>query len=149
MTSDDETPVTDRPTPPYAARVSAEWAASAAQPVAGRAGERLVATARVEEWRETPGWTWRWCRDGQGREGWAPEALLEIAGATGAMGVAGDAGEKEETATLREDYDARELTVAVGARLAVERELAGWALCQAEDGPRGWVPLACLTPTTN
>ena len=129
----DDTPATDGPTPPYAATASAEWAASAAYPVAGRAGERRVATARVEEWRETPGWTWRWCRDGQGREGWAPESLLAVAG---------------DMATLREDYDARELTVAVGERLTVERELAGWALCRTEDGARGWVPLACLTPTT-
>src|SRR5690349_9343644 len=75
-----ETPVTDGPTPPYAATVSAEWTASAAHPVAGRAGEHLVATARVEDWRETPGWAWRWCRDSQGREGWAPEALLMVTG---------------------------------------------------------------------
>lgn len=137
----DNTPVTDRPTPPYAATVSAEWTASAAHPVAGRAGEHLVATARVEDWRETPGWTWRWCRDSQGSEGWAPEALLMVAG------DGSDESDESKAATLREDYDARELTVAVGARLTVERELAGWAFCRAEDGTdgaRGWVPLACL-----
>lgn len=116
---------------PYAATVSAEWTASAANPLAGRAGEQATATDRVEDWRETRGWTWRWCRDGQGREGWAPEALLTVSG---------------NVATLREDYDARELTVAVGARLTVERELAGWALCRAEDEARGWVPLECLAP---
>lgn len=114
----------------YEATVSAEWVASAANPLAGRAGEQVTVTARVEDWRETPGWTWRWCRDHQGREGWAPEALLLVAG---------------DMATLREDYDARELTVAVGARLTVTRELAGWALCRTEDGGRGWVPLECLT----
>lgn len=119
---------------PYEATVSAAWTASAANPVAGRAGERVTATDRVEDWRETPGWTWRWCRDVQGREGWAPEALLAVAGAE---------------ATLREDYGARELTVAVGARLTVERELAGWALCQAEDSVRGWVPLECLKRATD
>jgi len=32
------------------------------------------------------------------------------------------------------------------ARLIVERELAGWALCHTSDGARGWVPLECLTP---
>ncbi len=115
----------------HMATVSAEWTASAANPLAGRAGEHVTATDRVEDWRETPGWTWRWCRDVQGREGWAPEALLTVAG---------------DVAILREDYDARELTVAVGARLIVERELAGWALCLAEDGARGWVPLECLAP---
>jgi hypothetical protein len=136
-----ETPVTDGPTPPYAATVSAEWTASAAHPVAGRAGEHLVATARVEDWHETPGWAWRWCRDSQGREGWAPEALLMV------TGDGSDESDESKTATLREDYDARELTVAVGAQLTVERELAGWAFCRAEDGAdgaRGWVPLACL-----
>lgn len=136
-----ETPVTDGPTPPYAATVSAEWTASAAHPVAGRAGEYLVVTARVEDWRETPGWAWRWCRDSQGREGWAPEALLMV------TGDGSDESDESKTATLREDYDARELTVAVGAQLTVERELAGWAFCRAEDGAdgaRGWVPLACL-----
>ena len=132
MAADDDTTMTARPSPPYMVTVSAEWTASAANPVAGRAGEQVAATNRVEEWRETPGWTWRWCRDDQGREGWAPEALLAVAG---------------DVATLREDYDARELTVAPGARLTVERELAGWAFCRAEDdGAHGWVPLDCLTP---
>ena len=122
---------TNDSTAPHTATVSREWSASAANPLAGRTGERVTATDRVEDWRETPGWTWRWCRDSQGREGWAPESLLTVAGSI---------------ATLREDYDARELTVAVGARLTVERELAGWAFCRAEDGARGWVPLECLAP---
>lgn len=115
----------------YDATVSAVWEASAANPIAGRAGERVEATARVEDWRETAGWTWRWCRDSHGREGWVPQTLLAITGTE---------------ATLREDYDARELTVVVGARLTVERELAGWALCRVHDETIGWVPLECLTP---
>jgi SH3-like domain-containing protein len=115
----------------YDATVSAAWEASAVNPVAGRMGEQVEATARVEEWRETPGWTWRWCCDSHGREGWVPDALLAITGAE---------------AKLREDYDARELTVAIGVRLTVERELAGWALCRVHDGAIGWVPLECLTP---
>jgi len=114
----------------YEAVVRVAWKAENANPPAGRAGEQLEATDRVEDWRETPGWTWRWCRDSQGREGWVAEALLVVNG-TGA--------------TLREDYDARELTVAVGARLVVECELAGWALCHTADGARGWVPLEYLT----
>lgn len=114
----------------YEAVVSMEWKAANANPLAGRVGEQLEATERVEDWRETPGWSWRWCRDSRGREGWVAEALLMVNGTE---------------ATLREDYDARELTVAVGARLTVERELAGWALCQLSEGARGWVPLECLT----
>jgi hypothetical protein len=116
----------------YDVTVSVAWDAIYANPLAGRAGERMVATERVENWRETPGWAWRWCRDSLGREGWAPEALLAVVGSE---------------ATLREDYDARELTVAVGARLTVARELAGWALCRATDEASGWIPLECLTRT--
>lgn len=114
----------------YEVVVSADWRAENANPPVGRAGEQLEATGRVEVWRETPGWTWRWCRDSQGREGWVAEALLVVNGTE---------------ATLREDYDARELTVAVGARLIVERELAGWVLCHTAEGASGWVPLECLT----
>lgn len=114
----------------YEAMVSTTWEASYSHPLAGRAGEQLEATDRVEDWRETSSWTWRWCRDGRGREGWVAEALLVVNGTE---------------ATLREDYDARELTVAIGARLVVERELAGWALCQTSDEASGWIPLECLT----
>lgn len=118
---------------PDEAMVMAPWEAIYANVLAGHAGERIEATARVEDWRETPGWTWRWCRDRSGREGWAPEALLTVDGME---------------ATLREDYDARELTVAPGDRLSIERELAGWALCHTPDGARGWVPLECLERIT-
>jgi SH3-like domain-containing protein len=114
----------------YPATATAPWQPQYTNALAGRAGEPVVTTERVEDWRETPGWAWRWCRDAAGREGWAPEALLALDGAE---------------ATLREDYDATELGVTVGARVTVERELSGWALCRTEDGARGWVPLECLT----
>jgi hypothetical protein len=114
----------------YEATVTTPWEAIYTNVLAGRAGERVEATDRVEDWRETSGWTWRWCRDGDSREGWVPEALLVVDGLA---------------ATLREDYNAHELTVAVGARLTVGRELAGWAVCHTQDGASGWVPLECLT----
>src|SRR5689334_13193316 len=114
----------------YEAVVSVAWEAIYTDPLAAHAGERVEATDRVEDWREKPGWTWRWCRDSRSREGWVAEALLAVNGTQ---------------ATLREDYDARELTIAVGARLIVERELAGWARCRLPDGASGWIPLECLT----
>jgi SH3-like domain-containing protein len=115
---------------PYAATVTTAWQAIYAHVLEGRSGERVQATGRVERWRETPGWAWRWCCDSHGREGWTPESLLRLEG--------------EETILLA-DYDARELTVNVGTRLTVVRELAGWARCTTVDGASGWVPLECLT----
>lgn len=115
----------------YTATVTTAWQASYSRVLEGRAGERVQATGRVEIWHETPGWAWRWCRDSHERGGWTPEALLQLDG---------------DEAILLADYDARELTVDVGARLTVERELAGWARCHTTDGASGWVPLECLTP---
>jgi SH3-like domain-containing protein len=114
---------------PYTATVMTAWQATYTRVLEARAGERVQATGRVEIWHETPEWAWRWCRDSHGREGWTPDALLQLDG---------------DEATLLADYDARELTVDVGTRLIVERELAGWARCHTMDGASGWVPLECL-----
>jgi hypothetical protein len=117
----------------YDATVTTPWEAIYSNVVAAQAGERVEATARQADWRENPGWIWRWCRDSHGREGWVPEALLMVV--------------NEGEATLSEDYDASELTVAAGTRVTVEREMAGWALCHTTDQTtpaRGWVPLECL-----
>jgi hypothetical protein len=114
----------------YEAVVCTEWEATYADPLTGRVGEGIEATDRMEDWHATSGWTWRWCRDGRGREGWVPEALLVVNGTV---------------AILREDYDAHEMTVLVGARVTVVRELAGWARCHTADGASGWVPLECLS----
>lgn len=115
---------------PYVATVTTAWQASYSRVLEGQAGERVQATGRVEIWHETPGWAWRWCCDRHGRGGWTPEVLLQLDG---------------DEAILLADYDARELTVDVGARLMVERELAGWARCHTIDDVSGWVPLECLT----
>jgi len=36
------------------------------------------------------------------------------------------------------------LRILSGARLIVERELAGWVLCHTSDGASDWVPQECL-----
>jgi len=91
-------------------------------PIVVAAGD-VVAVGRADE--EFPGWVW--CADPQGREGWMPEAFLDRSGAEARAAV---------------EYDARELTVAVGDELRVEFEHEGWLLCRAADGSRGWVPNA-------
>jgi hypothetical protein len=45
-----------------------------------------------------------------------------------------------ETATLRQDYDATELTVRAGEELMVMVEESGWLWCANRTGQRGWVP---------
>jgi hypothetical protein len=58
---------------------------------------------------------------------------LRIEGARGA-----------KTGVALEDYDARELSVAKGERVAVSREACGWAWCVADVQRSGWVPLSHL-----
>lgn len=72
-----------------------------------------------------PGWIR--VTDAAGRSGWAPESILEPAGAAEAV--------------VTEDYDASELDVSPGDRLTVYRELAGWYWVSDEAGKFGWVPV--------
>lgn len=43
-----------------------------------------------------------------------------------------------------ESYTAHELTVAVGQRLIVNKELNGWLFARTEKGEEGWIPAAML-----
>jgi len=88
-------------------------------------------TSLLWERRPSPWQGWLWCRDESGRAGWVPEAWTEIRG---------------ERCVLARDYDATELDVDPGDRLAGEIEENGWLLARAEDGRRGWVPLDRLAP---
>lgn len=84
-------------------------------PIAFRAGERVRIGHEDDEF---PGWVRTFTADGN--EGWAPLSLLTPIGA----------GE----AQARQDYTARELDVAVGERVRVDRELAGWLWVHNEAG---------------
>lgn len=75
-------------------------------PIAFRAGERVRIGHEDDEF---PGWVRTFTADGN--EGWAPLSLLTPIGT--------------EEAQARQDYTARELDVAAGERVRVERELAG------------------------
>jgi hypothetical protein len=72
---------------------------------------------------DNPGW--RWCVNGEGLGGWLPEGLVRD-------GCALD------------DFDTRELTVAVGDEVEVRDRRAGWSFCLAHGGRLGWVPDGCL-----
>ncbi len=69
---------------------------------------------------------WLWCEAPDGNKGWVPESYVAREGDQG---------------RLTRDYDATELTVAVGDELAILGEEAGWLWCRTASGAIGWVPL--------
>jgi len=101
--------------------------ASHADPIALRAGERVSVGRRDTTWPD-----YVWCAGPDGREGWVPEAFVELA--------------DDGTGRARRDYNARELDVAAGDVVLAGEEAGGWLWCEVADGRRGWVPAGCLAP---
>jgi hypothetical protein len=106
------------------AKAKANYSSSTQDPLKFGKDEVLVVTYKSEEW---PGWIWCINKDGKG--GWAPINYLEIEG---------------ESAVARQDYDATELTVRIGDKLAVLDEESGWCWCAFGDDEKGWVPIEIL-----
>ncbi len=106
--------------PPRRARAIAAHRPSGEPPLRVRAGQTVAVGRRDAEWP-----LWFRCRADGGGEAWIPEAWLERDG---------------DRATLRADYDATELEVAVGDRLLVTHAYGGWLWAEKADGARGWVP---------
>ena len=94
--------------------------------IAGRAGEQVRVDHQDDEY---PGW-W-WCSGPNGKEGWVPEAYLNLHGHEG---------------TLLRDYAAHELSVNTGDQVAVLEQIAGWSRVTDQRARTGWVPTHC--PTT-
>lgn len=109
--------------PPRRARAIAAHRPAAGPALRLRAGDEVAVGRRDDEWP-----LWFRCRAADGREGWVPEAWLERDGGR---------------ATLRADYDATELEVALGDRLLVTHAYGGWLRAEKADGARGWVPSSC------
>jgi hypothetical protein len=106
--------------------VHAPHTACCSDALAAQAGETVWLGRRDEKW---PGWIW--CTVPNGKSGWVPESYLESCG---------------DSIRLRRDYNARELTVAVGEVLTAESEECGWLLCTNARGERGWIPAHCVEP---
>ena len=87
-------------------------------------GERLRFERRTTQWEG-----WLWCVTQDGQSGWIPEAWVDVEG---------------DTCVMNRDYDATELTVAVGEALKAILTESGWLLAVSASGQTGWVPLECV-----
>jgi hypothetical protein len=66
-----------------------------------------------------------WCTNQAGKGSWTPENFIERTG---------------ERGTARRDYDATELSAAVGEELVIGEEAGGWLWCTNSQGQSGWIP---------
>ena len=113
----------------YDAIVTKDYAAQYSDPITLAKGEAAALDGRAEPWEDNPDWIWVWGENARGKSGWIPRPLLRIEGSNG---------------LALEDYDARELSVAVGEHVSALREMCGWVWCVADANHSGWVPLSHL-----
>ncbi|HEY3777747.1 MAG TPA: hypothetical protein VGL35_06790 [Rhizomicrobium sp.] len=92
-------------------------------PLVVRAGEIVTPDPVRSAQSDIPGWTWCVARDGRG--GWVPDAWFESANGIW---------------TAKRDYNALELTVAVGDRLRLLYGESGFVFCRSEQSNEGWLP---------
>ena len=90
-------------------------------PIRVQRGDEMFLDGREEEW---DGWRWLWAA-ANGREGWVPDDLPKHDG---------------RRVRAARDYNAMELSVKPGQRLAVTQSTHGWAWCIDDAGDEGWVP---------
>ena len=109
---------------PVRYRVIDDYESPYPDPIVFRKGEQV---AVGEEFLDNPEWrNWVWCTGTNDKQAWVPKQYLEIHGITG---------------TLKEDYNARELSVEAGEVVVVYETVNGFAMTEKTDGLRGWVPL--------
>jgi len=105
-------------------RVIKAYRSAYPDPLVIKTGEVLSVEKKESEWA---GWTW--CVNNHGKSGWVPEKYLEING---------------DSCKALHDYDATELTVAVGEEWVILHEESGWFWCENKNGRTGWVPVDCV-----
>ncbi len=103
-----------------------DYVAQYGNPIQLAAGECMTLIDRTDLWEGNAHWVWRWAIAADGREGWVPAELVEQ--------IAPGAG------VARRAYDARELSVKTGDRVASLLAIGGWHLCRTADDRTGWVP---------
>jgi hypothetical protein len=83
-------------------------------------GDALVVGQKDTEWLG-----WVWCTAPSGKCGWVPQRIISLDG---------------DTCQALVDYDAKELTVAIGDELILFELESGWFLAQTGNGLKGWIP---------
>lgn len=79
--------------------------------------------------KTTPIMGWIWCVARDGRSGWTPRSCLEQSG---------------NTWRILRDFNAIELTVAIGEFLDIQFEESNFYWAVRENGEAGWVPVECV-----
>ncbi len=95
-------------------------------PIQVKKGEVVRVTKR-DLWQDR--YLWLWCIAESAKEGWTPDSFIELNGEQGVM--------------LR-DYNAIELTVALGDNLTIIEEVNGWYWARKVTNEYGWVPTDCV-----
>ena len=82
------------------------------------------------EFTDNPDWKdWVWCEGQIDNQAWVPKQYLDI---------------KANQGTFITEYNALELSVAVGEALRVYETVNGFGMAEKQNGERGWVPLKNL-----
>ena len=87
-----------------------------------------------KEFTDDPDWKgWIWCEGENKRQGWAPKHYLDI---------------KDGKGAFKQDYNAMELSIAVGEKLIVHDIVNGFVFAEKANGTKGWAPLKNITGPT-
>jgi hypothetical protein len=105
-------------------RVIRDYKSPYPDPIVFQKGEKVKVT---KEFKEDPDWkNWIWCVGDNKKEAWAPKQYISIDGTNG---------------VFKKDYNAMELTVQIGERLAVYEIINGFGMSENTNGIKGWVPI--------
>jgi hypothetical protein len=110
-------------------RVGKAYQRSTAEPLVLRKGDRVRIGRPYEDDPEWPDWIW--CEDTAGKGGWVPKQLIAAENTRG---------------SVRDAYEARQISVQEGEIVTVSSVLNGWAWARRCTGESGWLPLRHLIP---
>lgn len=102
-------------------KVIVEYTSPYTDPLKIQKGDRLQIGKKESEW---PGWVW--CMNTDGKERWIPKNYIDI---------------QDNSGIMIKDYEATELSVAIGEELTIEKEESGWVWASNKEGKKGWIPL--------